>query len=70
MRQVTASTPFGPIQQDAYCVDGRMYRHPDADYGGDGKFPPFVIFDIEAQDNLPGHYRTREEAERVMGLLK
>ena len=35
----------------------------DDTYQGDGKNPPFVIFDVDAQRNLPGEYPTRERAE-------
>lgn len=52
-----------------YCVDGRESDDPDAPYAGDGQFPPFVIFDIQAQDNLPGTYATREAAEAALATI-
>ena len=69
MRQITITTPHGQLQQDAYCVDGRVADNPDADWANDGEFAPFVIFDIEAQTNLPGRYDTRADAEFVMERL-
>ena len=54
-------------------VDGHEF--PDSDYPdgindsallGDGQFPPFRIFDADAQDYLPGTYPTREEAEAAL----
>lgn len=53
-----------------YCVDGLEFNDPDAPYAGDGQFPPFVIFDIAEQENLPGHYQTRQEAEEALDKLK
>lgn len=53
-----------------WCVDGHDSAHPDAAYAGDGTFPPFVIFDIAEQDNLPGLYQTRQEAEEALVKLK
>lgn len=52
-----------------YCVDGLEFDDPDAPYAGDGQFPPFVIFDIEKQENLPGEYDSRVEAEQVMRAM-
>jgi hypothetical protein len=51
---------------DRYFVDGLEYDHPDAMFAGDGQFAPFVIFDADAQDNLPGEYATRAEAEAAL----
>lgn len=48
-----------------YVVDGRETDDPDSPYAGDGECAPFVVFDIDAQENLPGEYATREEAQRV-----
>lgn len=56
------------MNQDRYAVDGAV-RPDDPDgpeFQGDGQFAPFVIFDIEAQENLPGHFATRAEAEQEM----
>ncbi len=52
-----------------YCVDGLEYGDPDSPYHGDGQFPPFVIFDIQAQANLPGEYATRAEAEAALAMI-
>ena len=41
------------MNQDRYAVDGAV-RPDDPDgpeFQGDGQFAPFVIFDIEAQDD-------------------
>lgn len=52
-----------------YCVDGREFDTEDSPYIGDGKFGPFVVFNIEEQDNEPGHYDTREEAQKEADRL-
>lgn len=51
------------------CVDGLEFDDPNSSYLGDGNYAPFVIFDIDAQENLPGTYRTREEANYTMQLM-
>lgn len=45
---------------DNLWVDGTFI---DGTFQGDGEDAPFVVFDIDAQQNLPGIYETREEAE-------
>lgn len=45
------------------CVDGTA---EDGTYQGDGESAPFVVFDIEAQCNLPGEYDTREAANLAL----
>ena len=50
-------------------VDGRLCPNEDSDFAGDGQYPPFVIFDVGAQDNLPAHYETRAEAEAALTAL-
>lgn len=57
------------FQQPRYCVDGHDTEDEDSPFQGNGQYPPFVVFDIVAQDNLPGTYRTRNEAEVVVDLL-
>jgi hypothetical protein len=63
-----------PKPRPRLCVDGCEFP-PDADgendsaYVGDGRYPPFVVFDIEQQQNLPGEYATREAAEHVMNII-
>lgn len=57
-------------QKPRYCVDGLTHADPDtAEYQGDGEFAPFVIFDIQAQRNLPGEYATRAEAEVALARI-
>jgi hypothetical protein len=53
---VTVPTP-------AYCVDGHEFPNEDSGLIGDGQFPPFRVFNIEAQDYEPGTYPTRAEAQ-------
>lgn len=67
-----AQTTVETLQaEDRYAVDGAVY--PDDENGplfeGDGQYPPFVIFDIQAQENLPDRYPTREEAEKALALM-
>jgi hypothetical protein len=56
------------------CVDGSEFP-PDEDgfndsnYMGDGQFPPFVVFDIDAQENVALNLPTRNAAEKIMSLL-
>jgi hypothetical protein len=38
----------------------------DGTFQGDGQDPPFVIFDVDNQRNLPGEYPTRQRAEAAM----
>jgi hypothetical protein len=52
-----------------FCVDGHEFPNKDSDFAGDGEYPPFVIFDIENQRNLPGEYATREEAETELNKV-
>ena len=52
-----------------YCVDGHEHDHPDANLCGDGQYPPFMVFDIEGQDWLPGVYITREAAQEEADRL-
>lgn len=49
-----------------YCVDGTT---DDDTFQADGQLPPFVIFDIKEQRNLPGEYPTREGAEKALADL-
>lgn len=32
-------------------------------FEGDGELPPFVVFDVDAQEIIAGPFRSREEAE-------
>lgn len=58
-----------------YCVDGSTTIDPAGSvFTGDGKFPPFVIFDIDAGETVETdkrfvYFLTRETAERAMAEL-
>lgn len=53
-----------------FCVDGLEWADDDeAPLAGDGEFPPFRVFDIPAQDYVPGTYPTREAAQAVADYL-
>lgn len=60
--------PFTPVLR--YCVDGHETEDEESSLLGDGQYPPFYIFDIENQRNLPGTYRTRKDAEFVLSLIE
>lgn len=51
------------------CVDGHEFADPDSAWAGDGQYPPFAIFDIDAQENLQPYYATRAEAEAAMARI-
>ncbi len=36
---------------------------------GDGENPPFVVFDVNAQENIAGPFNTRDEAEYHIGEI-
>lgn len=38
-------------------------------YAADAEGAPFVIYDIEAQQNLPGYYQTRAEADAALATI-
>lgn len=63
--------PAYPQVEQRYCVDGAVYPNDENGplFQGDGQYPPFVIFDIQAQKNLPDHYQTREAAEEALSKL-
>ena len=52
-----------------YIVDGHEFADPESAFLGDGEYPPFVVFDALAQQNLPGEYATREVAQDVADAL-
>lgn len=64
-----AIDPSAP--ENRYTVDGAVYPNdPEGPlFQGDGQYPPFVIFDVTAQENLPKQYPTREAAETALLLL-
>ena len=52
-----------------YVVDGHMYPNEESDFAGDGEFPPFGVFDVEAQDYILPFYDTREAAEAALAVI-
>lgn len=69
MRSVVLKTQLALYRKNTspYAVDG---LHTDGTMQGDGESPPFQIFDIHKQAYVPGQYKTREDAETVMRMLK
>lgn len=51
-----------------YVVDGHEFPNEESNFLGDGEYPPFVIFDVDRQENLPGEYGTRTEADQAAAL--
>lgn len=49
-----------------YVVDGHEFENADSNLMGDGTFPPFLIFNTDAQDHLPQTYQTRGAAEAAL----
>lgn len=45
------------------CVDGHEFADTESNWSGDGQFPPFAVFYIDAQKNLLPYYLTRKQAE-------
>lgn len=52
-----------------YVIDGHEFLDGDGDMVGDGEFPPFEIFDTEAQNYVAPPYPTRQEAETALAAL-
>lgn len=52
--------------QSGLCVDGHEFPDSESNWAGDGQFPPFAVFDIDAQTNLQPYYATRAQAEIAM----
>lgn len=52
-----------------YSVDGHENADPDSPLAGDGQFGPFRIFDINAQEYLPGLFFRRDEAQIIADRL-
>lgn len=48
-----------------YIVDGKESPHEESNYMADGQYPPFVVFDVDRQENLSGEYPARAEAQQV-----
>jgi hypothetical protein len=55
------------VTGDVLVVDG---TDEYGNYAGDAESPPFVIFNITQQKNLPGYYPARAEAEKALEKLK
>lgn len=53
------------IECTRYLVDGLAIDGCGNWESGPGTFPPFVVFDSERQENLPGYYAVREHAQIV-----
>lgn len=64
------------LPEPAYVVDGSTSEDPaHSVFEGDGQFPPFAIFDVDAQENidLPKRYvyfLSRETAEQALTKLR
>lgn len=50
-------------------VDGHEFPDSESNWMADGQYPPFAIFDIDAQENLLPYYCTRTQAEKAMERL-
>lgn len=59
----------GPSRRNL-SVDGHESESPNAALDSSGRFPPFHIFDSDAQDWLPGSYPTREAAEQALARME
>lgn len=46
-----------------FVVDGHEFANEESAFTGDGQYPPFVVFDVAKQENLPGEYPTRGQAQ-------
>lgn len=44
-------------------VDGMDGPHQDGNFAGDGAYPPFVVFDVDAQQNIAGPFDDRKSAD-------
>jgi hypothetical protein len=49
-----------PIEQRNLVVDG---HNNEGLFAGDGELPPFVVFDVDQQENIAGPFDTRAKAE-------
>jgi hypothetical protein len=52
-----------------YVIDGHEFANEESDMLGDGTFPPFGIFDVEAQDYVLPFYQSRAAAEQALAAL-
>lgn len=46
-------------------INGHEFGHPDSPLTGDGRFPPFYIFDSNKQANIAGPFHSQLEAENA-----
>jgi hypothetical protein len=53
-----------------HVVDGHESADTNSPLAGDGKFPPFRIFNLSKQDYLPGTYETRKAALEALTKLE
>lgn len=44
-------------------VDGHTHKNGGT-FQGDGRYPPFVVFDADKQENIAGPFDTRAEANK------
>jgi hypothetical protein len=51
-------------------VDGHEFPYPESNLAGDGKYAPFRVFDITAQDYVGEQHPTRDDAEAAMRELE
>lgn len=57
-RRVT--TEMNTADDRKFVVDG---VDRSGNFSGDGEFPPFVVFDVDRQENIAGPFATRHEGE-------
>jgi len=53
-----------------YVIDGHQFPNEESDLLGDGRFPPFGIFDTEKQDYVKPFHATRKAAEEALKRLQ
>lgn len=82
LQRGSALTSPDPATSKFYVIDGHEFpldpaqmengdwRTADGVLMGDGQFPPFGIFDVEAQDYILPFYQTRAEAEAALLVLQ
>lgn len=50
------------VQELLYCVDGHEFDNEESNLAGDGRYAPFRVFDIAAQDYVGPTYSTTDAA--------
>lgn len=48
-----------------FVVDGHEFENAESELMGDGKFPPFYVFDVSGQENINVEFSTRKLAQDV-----